>query len=253
MREGKTKATVAHHVLPHTSHDPRQRLPTHVASCHFLLRSPVSWSATVTEVIHCTDVPDQHPNSQSSPKRVRDSPGQAAVLHAKYILFLKSSASPAQISAPLKLTTPPPAPAACHVALVRRLCVSPPGNSLPQILPIVNVPSIRSCGLHLAAAVSHHDLVSWSETQISSRSRQKPCTNQNILSSESSGFDTISVHFEGIQAPSKARRNSSSSSHALIRLSSGCAFRLCRREETQAEQAPFAAYHILPGRVGSDT
>jgi hypothetical protein len=60
MREGEIQVTVAHHVLPHTSHDPRQRLPAHVNSCHFLLRSPVSWSATVTEVIHCTNLPHQY-------------------------------------------------------------------------------------------------------------------------------------------------------------------------------------------------
>ena len=82
-REGKIKVTVGHHVLPHTSHDPRQRLPTHATSCHFLLRSPVSWSATVTEVIHCSDVSDQHLIGRIIQSAFEFL--QAAVLHAKYM------------------------------------------------------------------------------------------------------------------------------------------------------------------------
>ena len=128
----------------------------------------------------------------------------------------------------------------------------PSRNSFSHILPIVNVPSIRSCGLHLAAAISYPRSRFVVKVRLPSRSRQKSCTNQNILSSESSGFDTTSVNFEGIQAPFKARRSNSSSSHVLIRLSSGCDFRPCR-EETHTEHAPFAAYHVLPSLVGPDT
>jgi hypothetical protein len=116
----------------------------------------------------------------------------------------------------------------------------PSRNSFSHILPIVNVPSIRSCGLHLAAAISYPRSRFVVKVRLPSRSRQKSCANQNIHSSESSGFDTTSAQFEGIQAPFKARRRSSSSSHVLIRLSSGCDFRPCR-EETQAEHVPLCS------------
>jgi hypothetical protein len=114
-------------------------------------------------------------------------------------------------------------------------------HSLRSYLSLTFLRSVVAGSTLLQLSLSAN-LVSCSETLTLHSLPAKGCANQNILSSELSGLDTTSVHSRGLRIqlnpdhpdhPGRAR--SSSSSHALIRLSSGCASRLLSRGEERLE------------------